>query len=726
MTKGKELAIQQKLDELLSANEKISEGDRANIFKAFEVADEIYKGVKQEDGVPYIIFNLEVAIIAVKEIGLGPTSAICSLLHGINMKSDYNLDKIKTDFGNQVGEIVDGFNKISGLVTEKLSLNSEAFRTLFLSIVDDIRVILIRLAHRLNNLRRIDAISENKNIYVDEVKYLYIPIAHRLGLYNIKSEMEERVLQFENPDVYTTLSRKIRETKAKREVYILEFIKPIERELIAQGFEFDVKWRTKSVHSIWEKMKRQNVEFEEVFDLFAVRIILEAKPEKEKEACWKVFSIITNIYISSPERMRDWITNPKSTGYESLHATVKSHHGKWVEVQIRTRRMDDIAEKGQAAHWQYKGVKSKKESESWLTHVREILQDTENLKPDLAYRADTTNKAEHIFIFTPKGDLKTLQAGSTVLDFAYEIHTEIGSKCSGARVNNKVVPIRYALKNGDKVDILTSKNQKPKLDWLAFVATERARSKIKRKLKEEKYQEAEIGKALLLRKLKNWKLKAVDDWINFLVKHYKLETSIDLYYLIAEEKIDLAEVKKIMLEANESEATKKSAQETLEQKPEEKDEQPESQEILYIGDNLKNVNYRLAKCCNPIPGDNVFGFVTTLGIITIHRKNCPNAASLYEKYPYRLMQIKWIKGKDENTATVTLRIEGQDELGIVGEITKVITDDFRVNMRSITFQNKGKKFTGNVSVMVKDFEHLNQLVYKLTKVKGVDKVARVK
>ena len=563
------------------------------------------------------------------------------------------------------------------------------------------RVILIRLAHRLNNIRQIDTISENRNLYVEEVKYLYIPIAHQLGLYNIKTEMEERVMQFEHPEIYDPSGRKIRETKAKREVYIIEFINPIERELLAQGFEFDIKWRTKSIHSIWEKMKRQNVEFEEVFDLFAVRIVLKTKPEKEKEACWRVFSIVTGIYDSNPERMRDWITHPKSTGYESLHTTVKSLHGRWVEVQIRTQRMDEIAEKGQAAHWQYKGVGSKKDAELWLTKVRDILQNNQNVRPEIDYRGDQVKKANHIFIFTPKGDLKTLQAGSTVLDFAFEIHTEVGSKCSGAKVNNKVVPIRYALKNGDKVDILTSKNQKPKLDWLAFVSTDRARSKIKRKLKEEKFQEAEIGKALLLRKLKNWKLKAVDDWINFLVKHYKLETSVDLYYLIAEQKIDLAEVKRIMHEANVNDSVKKVIQDTPEIKPEEKEEQSDNQEIFYIGDNLKNVNYRLAKCCNPIPGDNVFGFVTTLGSITIHRKNCPNARSLHERYPYRLMQIKWIKGSEENSATVSLRIEGVDELGIVGSITKVITDDFRVNMRSISFQNKGKKFTGAVTVMVK-------------------------
>lgn len=722
----KEEITKAKLNELLTANEKIGDSDKKNITRAFEIANELYGSEKLEDGTPFIVFNIEVAIIAVKEIGLGPTSAICSLLHGINLKSEYSLEQIEADFGKQISEIINGFNKISSLTTEKISLQSETFRTLFLSMVDDIRIILIRLAHRLNIIRRLETISNDRSYFIQEVKHLYIPIAHQLGLYSIKTEMEERVLQFESPEVFATLSRKIRETKAKREVYIIEFIRPIERELTAQGFEFDIKWRTKSIYSIWEKMKKQNVEFEEVYDLFAIRIILKSKPEKEKEICWRVFSIVTSIYTPNPERMRDWITTPKSTGYESLHTTVKSHHGRWVEVQIRTERMDEVAEKGQAAHWQYKGVRSKKDTESWLAHVRDLLQNTDNVRPEVDYKADKDKKADQIFIFTPKGDLKTLQSGSTVLDFAFEIHTEVGSKCSGAKVNNKIVPIRYALQNGDKVDIMTSKNQKPKLDWLAFVNTERARSKIKRKLKEERYREAEIGKILLLRKLKNWKLKAVDDWINFLVKHYKLDTSVDLYYLIAEQKIDLAEVKKIMLEASENESVKKVNAEIAEPKIEDKDEPQESQEILYIGDNLKNVNYRLAKCCNPIPGDNVFGFVTTLGSITIHRNNCPNSASLRERYPYRLMQIKWLKSNEQKVATVTLRIEGIDELGIVGNITKIIADDFRVNMRSVNFQNKGKKFTGTVSVMVNDFEHLNQLIHKLTKVKGVEKVNRVK
>lgn len=726
MANDNEVLIQNKLNELLSANDQLNESEIQNIRKAFSIANEEFKGFTQEDGSPYILFNLEVAIISMKEIGLGPTSAVCSLLQGMNVKSDNNLKRIETEFGHRAAGIIDGFNKISELTTEKISLQSDAYRTLFLSMVNDIRVILIRMAQRLNNIRKIEIYTKNAETYIDEIKYLFIPIAHRLGLYGIKTEMEDRVMQFENAEVFNQINRKIRETKAKREVYIVEFIKPIERELIALGFDFEIKWRTKSIHSIWQKMKRQNVEFEEVYDLFAVRIILNTIPSKEKEACWRVFSIITSIYTSNPERMRDWITAPKSTSYESLHATVKSHHGKWVEVQIRTRRMDDIAEKGQAAHWQYKGVMNKKETESWLTQVRNILQKPGMNQPDQAYITDKNKTIENVIVFTPKGDLKTLPAGSTVLDFAYEIHTDVGSKCSGARVNNKVVQIRYQLKSGDKVDILTSKNQKPKLDWLAYVSTERARSKIKRKLKEDKFHEAEIGKEILLRKLKNWKLKAYDDLINFLVKHFKLETSIDLYFLIAEQKIELVEIKKILTEFTEDDPAKKIEPELPELKTESPAENHEHPEIFYIGDNLKNVNYRLAKCCNPIPGDNVFGFVTAMGVITIHRNKCPNAAVLHLRFPYRLIQIKWLRGDEENVSTANLRIEGIDELGIVGSITKVIGDDLRVNMRSISFQNKGKRFDGKVTVLVKDNEHLTQLIYKIGKVRGVEKVTRIK
>ena len=716
------------IDDLLNcANNPLSRDEQASIKDAYELALSYSEQNETLSGSPYISHAIDVAITSMKEIGLGPTSAICSLLHGLVVNDWITIGRIKNQFGQSVAEILEGYKKVSELRTEKVSLQSESFRKLFLSMVDDMRVILIRLSHDLNGLRNIDNLNERQQQLVNEVKYLYAPIAHRLGLYKIKTELEERTMLFEYPDIYKVISDGIKETKTKREVYINDFIRPIEREIIAQGFDAEIKWRTKSVPSIWAKMKKQNIDFEEVFDLFAIRIIINSKPKKEKEDCWKVYSIVTNYYSPNPKRLRDWISTPKASGYESLHTTVEGLKDKYVEVQIRTIRMDDVAEKGQASHWQYKGVMSKKNTEDWLSQVRDILENPEQIQHDVAYKSDKANAKANIFVFTPKGDLKQLPAGSTVLDFAFGIHSDIGSSCSGATVNNRVVPIRYELKNGDKVGILTSKNQKPKLDWLTFVSTERARVRIKRKLKEDKYKEAESGKVFLHRKLKNWKIKSSDDLIYMLVKHFKLDTAVDLYYLIATEKLDVHDIKKIIQEHIKGETSnEKHEEEVVGEKKQKSSFRDDSEEIIYIGDNLKNINYRIAKCCNPIRGDKVFGFVTTMGGITIHRNNCPNAKRLKERYPYRLMQIKWIKTAEDTFTLANLKITGSDQLGLVGTITNVITNDLRVNMRSVNFSSKGKIFIGNVSVLVRDNEHLNQLIAKINNIQGVEKVVRVK
>ncbi len=600
--------IKTKYNELLNCSlYTLATVDKVSIKLAFEKASDLYRNEVTKDGKPIILYNLDIAIIAMKEIGLGPTSAICALLHGIDLKTDYTIDKIENDFGEHVAEIISGFNSISNLRTERISLQSEAFRTLFLSMVDDMRVILIRLAHRLNDLRHIDLLDEKMEQFIDEVKYLYIPVAHRLGLYKVKAEFEERIMKYEQPDIYNEISNKIEQTKAKREVYIQDFIRPVERELHAHRFNFEIKWRTKSVPSIWTKMTKQNVAFEEVYDLFAVRIIINGKLKKEKEDCWRVYSHITNIYVPNPKRLRDWISTPKASGYESLHTTVMGPNKKWVEVQIRSIRMDDEAEKGQAAHWQYKGVMKKKNTEGWLSQVRDILENPDQIIHDKLYKSNKEKQQMSVFVFTPLGDLKQLPMGSTVLDFAFGIHTDLGAKCRGAKVNNKVVPIRYVLKNGDKIDILTTKNQTPKLDWLSFVETDKARTRIKRHIKEEKYKEADVGKSLLLRKFKNWKIKTNDDLINFLVKHYKLEAAIDLYYLVATEKIELPGIKKLLLKYIEPDTTSKPKEipEKVNE-PKTKQEDSDTKDVLYVGDNLKNIDYRMAKCCNPIPGDNVF------------------------------------------------------------------------------------------------------------------------
>lgn len=720
--------IQAKFDELLNCSlYTLATVDKVSLKLAFEIASDVYRNEVTEDGKPLIIYNMDIAIIAMKEIGLGPTSAICALFHGINLKTDYSLDKIKIDFGEHVAEIIKGFNTVSKLGTERISLHSEELQTLFVSVVDDVRVVLIKLAHRLNDIRNLNILGDKKEQFLDEVEYLYTPIAHRLGLYKVKTEFEECIMKNKHPKIYDEISKNIKETKAKREVYIQDFIRPVERDLLKHKFNFEVKWRTKSVPSIWSKMKRQNVAFEEVYDLFAVRIVIKGKLKKEKEDCWRVYSHITNIYAPNPKRLRDWISIPKPNGYESLHTTVMGPNGKWIEVQIRTERMDDEAEKGHAAHWQYKGVIKKRNTEDWLTQVRDLLEKTDKINHDKLYKSNQGKQNESVFVFTPLGDLKQLPMGSTVLDFAFGIHTDIGAKCRGAKINDKVVPIRYILKNGDKINILTSKNQSPKRDWLSFVTTDKARIRIKRQLKEEKYKEADIGKSLLLRKFKNWKIKSNGDLINFLVKHYKLDASIDLYYLVAAEKIDLTEIKGLLKQYEEIDInTKKEETPTNGTTKKESKEDKDTDDVLYVGENLKNIDYRIAKCCNPIPGDNIFGFITTLGGITIHRANCPNAKRLKEKYAYRILETKWISSGGERYSTANLRITGKDELGVVGSISKVITDDLRVNMRSINFQTMGSKFVGKVSVSIKNNEHLDQLIHKINKVKGVDKTVRIK
>jgi GTP pyrophosphokinase len=716
-----------KLEEILLFDVKpFNDSEKNLITKAFNRAWESYRLFQPKEDFSHY---MEVAGISINEIGLGAISVVCSLLHGVSAVH-YPFEKIEKEFGKEVREILEGFNRISAFQTERISYNSETFRDLFLSIVGDIRILLIKLAHRIYDLRHLsESSSERQKKIINEVKHVYIPVSHRLGLYNVKTEMEERVMLFEMPDVYHEIEKKIKETKAKREVYIQDFLKPIERELIKNGFEYSLKYRTKSIPSIWAKMNRQNVDFEQVFDLFAIRFILDAKPKKEKEVCWRAYSIITDFYPPNPKRLRDWITTPKASGYESLHTTVKGQGGRWVEVQIRTRRMDEEAEKGQAAHWLYKGIGKSNEGDNWLEQVRDALENS-NKSGKSVYKVNTA-KATKVFVFTPKGDLKQLPNGATVLDFAYDIHTDVGARCNGARVNNRVVPIRYVLQNGDRVDIMTSKKQKPKIDWLAYVVTERARSRIKRQLKEEKYKEAESGKSLLLRKLKNWKIKSTDDIINFLVKHYKLDTAVDLYYLIATGKLDIAIIKKTITEKIEDDNTPQQVKDENETGQLNLDvtKQPdreEDKEVLWVNDNLKNVNYYFSKCCNPILGDDVFGFVTTQGKISIHRKDCPNAKRLLEKYPYRVLPIKWLETNKETYKNAVIRIQGKDELGLLSEITTLIANDLNINMRSVNFNTKGKTFDGKIVVMIKSVDHLKSLIYRMSKINGVQKVSRIK
>lgn len=695
------------------------------VREAFDLANEVYQDVRMKSGKHYMLHLTEMAIISVKELGLATSTVIAAFLHGLNNRTSISLQQIEDRFGSNVSVIVDGFNRVSAIQTERLSFQSDNFRKLFLSLIDDIRVVLLKIAHRLYDLRHPEDVDEDKiELFYHEVKHLYIPIAHRLGLYIIKAEFEERVMRYEFPEIFHEISEKIAASKAKQDVLMQEFIQPIQRELIAQRFDCHFKWRTKSIPSIYAKMKAQNVEFEQVYDIFAIRIICNSKLKKEKEDCWRIYSIVTDLYQPNPKRLRDWITTPKASGYESLHTTVKMNDGKWVEVQIRSQRMDDIAEKGQAAHWQYKDSERKMDAEDWLNQVRDILENPDQINFDFSYRNSNKYQSDKMFIFTPNGDLKQLPKGATVLDFAYEVHTAVGSSCNGARVNNRIVPIRHELQNGDRVEIITNKKQTPKADWLGFVITDRAKSKIKRHLKEEELQEAEIGKDILLRKLKNWRIHNVDEVINMLVKHYKTKTSIDFYHAIATDKIELAEVKKRLLQEENTE--KEAHVEVDETLPDKKPANFDGRDdYLIIDNNLSNVNYRLAKCCNPIPGDQVFGFVTIGSGITIHRTNCPNAKRLKDKYSYRVLAVKWKESIDSPSFQTAVRISGNDTLGLVGEITKVVSDDMKVNMRSITFDTRDGRFEGRLVLQIKDTNHLEQLIHKIGKIQGVEKVQRL-
>ncbi|MBN2638544.1 MAG: bifunctional (p)ppGpp synthetase/guanosine-3',5'-bis(diphosphate) 3'-pyrophosphohydrolase [Bacteroidales bacterium] len=718
--------VESELEKLLKlVNERDDSKNADQVQLAWQMAHDNYGDQLQPDGSPFILHHLEVAIIALREMNLGVPSVVCALLHSMDISKPEVAAQITDTFGKNILEIIEGFKKISELQTERVSFQSDTFRVLFLSMVDDIRVILLRMAHRLNDVRRPRSLTKKQQKkFFDEIKYIYIPIAHRLGLYYIKSEMEEDLMRYEFPEIYKAIEEKIQATRTKREVYIKDFVRPIEQELMSNKFDYQIKWRTKSIPSIWAKMKKQNVEFEEVYDLFAIRVIINSKSQnREKEDCWRVYSLVTNIYNPNPKRLRDWVTTPKASGYESLHTTVMGQNNKWVEVQIRTSRMDEVAEKGQAAHWQYKGLMKSKEVDDWLLQVRDVLEHPEVIGDEYAYR--TKKSQEFVFVFTPKGDLRRLSAGATILDFAYDIHTNVGNTCSGARVNNKLVPIRYVLKSGDRVDIVTTKNQKPKHDWLGIVVSTKAKNHIRRQLKEEKYKEAEIGKTLLLRKIRNWKLKSSDDLINVLVKHFKLDSAIDLYYLVAADKLEMSLVKSVLQDYL-KERPAESQEEVVKEVKSSAAKDRQEEDILYIGDYVKNVNYRFAKCCNPIHGDDVFGFVTHLGSISIHRNSCPNASRLRFQYPYRILDVKWMNQEDKNYSLVNLKITGKDQLGMVESVTRIITGDLRVNMRSISFNTKGNQFEGKVSLMIRDTSHLSQLTYKLTQIKGVDKVIRIK
>ena len=709
---------------LRASKSTLRKGDKKEIRKAFDMALESHKDMRRKSGEPYIYHPIAVAQIAAEEIGLGTTSIVCALLHDVVEDTDITLEDIEREFGKKTAKIIDGLTKISGVFDTNSSLQAENFRKMLLTLADDVRVILIKLADRLHNMRTMDFMPRHKQLKIaSETIYLYAPLAHRLGLYAIKSELEDLSMKYLDPDTYKFIAKKLNEKKAERALFIKKFVEPIDEIVHEQGLVADVYGRPKSIHSIWNKMKKKNIPFEEVYDLFAIRIILDSAYENEKADCWKAYSIVTDLYRPNPDRLRDWVSSPKGNGYESLHTTVMGPRGQWVEVQIRTQRMNEIAEKGFAAHWKYKESSNDNGLDQWIQKVREMLSNPEANALDFLDDFKMNLFSDEIFIFTPKGALLQLPLGATALDFAFEIHTGVGATCIGAKVNHKLVPISYKLQNGDQVEIITSNKQTPKEDWLNIVVTAKAKSKIKSSLKEEKRKIADNGKEILERKLKSLKITYNTDNLQKLSYFFKLPSTQELFVNVALGKIELRDIKEYLNSEKEVESRGPERPENLSVDGIKSKIKGGESDILLIGEDMQRIDYTLAACCNPIPGDDVFGFITVSDGIKIHRTNCPNAAQLMANYGYRVVKAKWNK-QQELTFLTGLRIVGIDDVGLINNITRVISTDFKVNMRSITVDTNEGIFDGSIMIFVNDTEHLENLIKNLMKVRGVTGVTR--
>jgi guanosine-3',5'-bis(diphosphate) 3'-pyrophosphohydrolase len=706
---------------LLDASKNtVTPKERPLIKRAFDLAVEACGDRIILTGEPEILHALSVARIIAEEMGLGTTSIVTALLHDSYNNLSLTPKELEKEFGIKVVEILNGFARITDIDSMQASYQAENFRKLLLSLADDVRVILIKLIERLEYMRNLDSAPEKDRIPLSsETYFLYAPLAHRLGFYNIKSEMEDLAVKYLEPEQYTYVDCRLKQTTASRNKLIRDFSIPLKEKLEKQGFKFTIKSRTKSIHSIMLKMKKQGVPFEEVYDLFAVRIIIDSSGENEKSDCWRAYSVVTDLYQPNPSRLRDWISIPKSTGYESLHTTVVGPRGRWVEVQIRSGRMDEIAEKGLAAHFKYKGIKGEGGLDSWLSKMREILESSE--KEDNAFLDQVRSGlyTDEVFVFTPKGDLRQLPAGATVLDFAFDIHTAVGSSCVGGKVNGKNVTIKYVLQNGDHVSILRSKNQKPKQDWLSFVVTSKAKTKIKQVLNEEKTKAAAEGKEILMRRMKNWKIVYGDLLIQKLLNSYNLKSAQDLYYLIATEKLELLQIKEVLLKDE-------SIEEPSPVLPErEARDQVDSQisDYLIIEDRVEGLDYRLSKCCNPVFGDSVFGFVTISEGIKIHRTSCPNAHNMMARYPYRVIAARWSKSKNSPSFVATIKITGIEDLGMVNKIADVIANNNAV-VRSFNYNMADGLFEGILNIMVPNSDILHGIMRKVQGIKGILRVTR--
>ena len=693
-------------------------------------------------GLNPIVMSLQTALLVIDEIGLRRDAVLAILLNPCVESGFLTVDDVAATYGIAVGRILHGLQRIQELYQKNPVVESENFRNLLLSFAEDMRVILIMIASRVNLMRQIRDTNETEaqKRVSEEAAYLYAPLAHKLGLYKLKSELEDLSLKYLEHDAYYMIKEKLNATKKSRDAYIEKFIKPIEEKLTEAGLKFHMKGRTKSIHSIWQKMKKQQCGFEGIYDLFAIRIIIEGQGEKGKEQeftpqdrmkevsqCWQAFAIITNMYQGNPKRLRDWLTVPKSNGYESLHITVLGPEQKWVEVQIRSERMDEVAEKGLAAHWRYKGVKGEGNIDDWLNSIRSALENTDGLQAMDEFKMDLYE--DEVFVFTPKGELRKFPKGATVLDFAYQIHSNIGNRCTGARINNKVVTLRYQLRSGDQVEIITSNNQTPKQDWVNIVKTSRAKAKIRQALRETQVKDGVFAKEMLERRMKNRKIELEERLMNQTVKKLGFKETSDFYKQIADGTLDPNTVIEKYLEVQQHESNEQPLGPTRSAEEFEYiDPTAEmvggNDDVLVIDRNLKGVDYSLAPCCHPIYGDKVFGFVTVNGGIKIHRQDCPNAPELRKRFGYRIVRAVW-SGKGQSTYSTTLRIIGNDDIGIVNNITSIISKEEKIMMRSINIDSHDGLFSGNLTINVEDTSRLDALIKKLRTVKGVKQVGRL-
>ncbi len=705
------------------------EGDTDKIARLLDnpqLSDQMERNVF---GLNPLLFGLQTAKIAIDETGLKRDGLIAILLYSCRSAISLSEEEIGATYGEGVKHILHGLDRVQQLYQRTPVIESENFRNLLVSFAEDMRVILIMIADRVNLMRQIRDTDkeEEKRRVSEEASYLYAPLAHKLGLYKLKSELEDLSLKYLEHDAYYMIKDKLNATKRSRDAYIERFIGPIDEKLRAAGLKFHMKGRTKSIHSIWQKMKKQKCGFEGIYDLFAIRIIIDAPLEKEKMQCWQVFSVITDMYQPNPKRMRDWLSVPKSNGYESLHITVLGPENKWVEVQIRTERMDEIAERGLAAHWRYKGIRSESGIDEWLNDIRSALESNDDLQVMDQFKMDLYE--DEVFVFTPKGDLLKFPKGATILDFAYSIHSNVGNHCVGGRINGKMVPVRELLVSGDQVEILTSNNQKPKQDWLQIVKTSRAKSKIRLALKETQVKDALYAKEMLERRLKNRKMEMEEATMSHLIKKLGFKETSDFYKQLADEKLDPNEVIEKYIEVKQADSGNtpqgpvRSAGEFNYSNP---DEQIaiKNDDVLVVDRDLKGIDYQLAKCCNPIYGDKIFGFVTVNGGIKVHRTDCPNAPELRKRFGYRIVRARW-SGKGTSQYSITLRVVGNDDIGIVNNITSIISKEERIVMRSINIDSHDGLFGGIMVVQLDDTSRLEALIKKLRTVKGVKQVERI-